>query len=298
MASLDDRVAVVTGGTSGIGFHTATALARLGASTTITGRDAARGRDAAERIRAAVPGALVRFEEHDASTLVGNRALAERLAGELPRVDVLVNNVGGLYGKRWTTSEGQEATLAMNVLGPATLTDALAPLLDASPSARVVNLASSAHAMWRRDPFEDLQSERSYVGMIAYARAKLLNILWTRALASRWADGPITVIAVNPGMAWTNMTEAMAPGIFPWWMRLAWPILRRAQQGASPESAARSSIVAAVGDGIPSATGLYLEKDGVPARPSTRAGDAALAERTWSWLVASGATRGASRRTT
>jgi retinol dehydrogenase 12 len=290
MKALDGMVAVVTGGTSGIGFHTATALARLGASTTITGRDEARGNQAAERIRTEVPGARVRFEAHDAATIAGNRALAGRLERQGGRIDILVNNVGGLYAKRWTTAEGHEATLAMNVLGPAALTHALAPQLWASPAARVVNLASSAHSMWRRDPFDDVQSERSYVGMIAYGRAKLLNILWSRELAARWAGRPVTVTAVNPGMAWTNMTAAMDPGMFPWWMRFAWPILRRSQQGASPEAAARSSIVAAVGDELPSKSGLYVEKDGSPAAPSARARSESLAAKTWTWLAEIGAT--------
>jgi NAD(P)-dependent dehydrogenase (short-subunit alcohol dehydrogenase family) len=289
MSKLAGRFALITGGTSGIGFETARALAQLGAATTITGRDERRGVDAVARIRADAPGAEVRFEVHEASTLAGNHALAKRLAGQLERLDLLVNNVGGLYAKRWTTGDGHEATLAMNVLGPAALTESLAPLLLRSAAPRVVNLASSAHKMWRRDPFDDLASERSYVGMLAYGRAKLLNLLWTRALAAHWAATPVIVTAVNPGMAWTSMTEAMDPTLFPLWMRIAWPLLRRAQRRAPAASAATSTLVAAVGEAMPRASGLYLEKDGTVSTPSARARSVELADRTWVWLSESGA---------
>lgn len=109
--------------------------------------------------------------------------LADKFQADETRLDVLVNKVGSLYADRWAAPDGYEATLAMNVVGPFALTLALLPMLRATPGARVVNLASSAHTKWQQDPFEDLQAKRSDLGMRIYARAKPLNILWNRQLA-------------------------------------------------------------------------------------------------------------------
>ncbi|MDQ4077853.1 MAG: SDR family NAD(P)-dependent oxidoreductase [Chloroflexota bacterium] len=98
--SLDGRTALVTGATSGIGFHTASALARMGAAVYITGRDARRGQEAERQLRASVGHGDVYFLRADASTVGGNQQLAHRLYEESDRLHTLVNNVGGLYNDR------------------------------------------------------------------------------------------------------------------------------------------------------------------------------------------------------
>jgi len=122
----------------------------------------------------------------------GNQELAERVFGQVDRLRSLVNNVGGSYNDRSLTDDGYEATLAMNFIGPFALTEALLPALVSSAPARVVNLASAAHAMWKGDPLEDAQSQEAYLGLRAYARTKLLNLLWTFALARRLGDRAVS----------------------------------------------------------------------------------------------------------
>jgi NAD(P)-dependent dehydrogenase (short-subunit alcohol dehydrogenase family) len=125
----------------------------------------------------------VEFIQADHSTVGGNELLAEQLREAVTALDVLVNNVGGLYATRWETADGYEATLAMDVVGPFALTRALLPLVEARAPARCVNVVSAAFQMWKQDPFEDVQSRERYVSGDVYAHAKLLKVLLSLALA-------------------------------------------------------------------------------------------------------------------
>ena len=278
---LSTKVALVTGATSGIGFYTASGLARLGAVVFITGRDEARGADAQARIRLLAGHDGVHFIRADAATVGGNQALAMRIAGFVGHLDILVNNVGGTYNDRQITGDGYEATLAMNFVGPFALTESLMPLLRSSAPARVVNLASAAIAMCKGDPFVDVQSEQRYLGGNAYARAKLLNVMWTFALARRVVDADIVVNALHPGLAWTSMTQATEPRAMTIWMRCVWPLIRWMQRRGSPENAARTPVFLAAAPEVATVTGTYFESDGRPAKVPQAALDPAMQDRAW-----------------
>ena len=279
--SLVGKTALVTGGTSGIGYHTAIALARLGAVVYITGRDASRGQDAAGRLRAAAGHDGVHFVRADHSTVGGNQELARRLLAEAGRLDILVNNVGGLYNDRRTTADGYEATVAMNFVGPFALTGSLLPALRRSVPARVVNVTSAAHEMWKDDPFTDVHSEAAYLGLHAYARSKLLNLMWTLALARRLENSEITVNATNPGMAWTSMTAGIERRAMTGFARMLWPLFRWIQRQGSPEKAASSSIFLASSPAVAGVTGTYIESDLRRKDPAPAARDRSNQEKAW-----------------
>jgi NAD(P)-dependent dehydrogenase (short-subunit alcohol dehydrogenase family) len=275
------RVALVTGATAGIGFHTAHALVSLGARVVVTGRDPARGQAAARQLAGQAGHDGVRFVAADHATVAGNQALAQHLVEELDRLDVLVNNVGSSpSGQRRQTPDGYEATLAVNFVGPAALTTGLLPLLRHSAPARVVTVVSSAHAMWKGDPFADLHAQQRYVGIEAYAHAKLLSLLWTLALARRLDGTGVVVNATNPGMAWTPGTQALTRQAVPAW-RWVWPLVRLLQRRASPEAAARSSVFLAAAEQAGGVTGQYFESKAQPKRPSPLALDVGNQERAW-----------------
>src|SRR5262245_40266402 len=255
----DCTPALVTGGTAGIGLHIASGLAAWGARVIVTGRDHGRGAVAAAQIRARSGRDQVSFIQVDHLTVGANQLLAEQLRNSLDRLDILVNNVGRVFPARQETADGYEATLALCFAGPVALTEALVPLLARSRHARVVNMNSSAYKMWHHDPFDDIQSQRSYVGIQAHAHAKLLNLIWTFALAERLKEHGVSVNATNPGGAWTPGTAQLTPDAIPAW-RLIWPVVRFFQRRGSPAKAARTPLWLAASGEAGAITGTYVEK--------------------------------------
>ena len=256
---LDGTIVLVTGGTDGIGLHTAAGLAALGARVIVTGRDHGRGAGAVAQIHARAGREQVSFIQVDHLTVGGNQLLAEQLRDSLDRLDILVNNVGRVFPARQQTADGYEATLALCFAGPAALTEAVLPLLTQGRGARVVNMSSSAYKMWHRDPFDDIQSERSYVGIQTHAHAKLLNLIWTFALAERLKEHRVSVNAANPGAAWTPGTAQLTPEAVPAW-KYIWPVVRFFQRRGSPAKAAHTPLWLAASGEAAAITGTYVEK--------------------------------------
>jgi retinol dehydrogenase 14 len=202
------KTVLVTGGSSGIGKATALGLATMGAHLAITGRDRERTDSAAREIRAA-GGGPVDILVADLSSQTEVRQLADEVLERLPRIDVLINNVGGYWKTRHVTADGLERTFALNHLAPFLLTHLLLDRLTHSSPARVVTVSSHAHAQGRID-FDDLQGERDYSGARAYNQSKLANVLFTYELARRLQATPlpdqavVTANVVHPGMVSTS----------------------------------------------------------------------------------------------
>lgn len=193
------RVAVVTGGTSGIGLEIARGLAALGAHTVVVGRGALRVAQVAEDLRLSTHNPQVEGVAVDDLALRSCwPTLTAELLRRLPAVHVLVNNAGALYMRREVTADGLERTFALNVLAPLALTAFLQQRLRASAPARVVNVASAAHEGNTLD-LTDIQSTRSFNGYWAYGRSKLELILLSRELALRFAGTGVTVNSLHPG---------------------------------------------------------------------------------------------------
>ena len=260
-----EHTVLITGATAGIGYHTARALAQRGAQVIITGRDAGRGEKAAATIQSECGHGPVRFLPADHSTVGGNQALADRVREAFASLDVLVNNVGGAYATRWETADGYEATLAMNVVGPFALTAELVPLLQANAPSRCINVVSAAYQMCKRDPFEDVQSSERYVSAEAYAQTKLLNMLFTFALAKRLAAERVTVNAVHPGLSWTQMTQSMSPDTMGLPKPL-WPVVRLLRRAGSPVRAGKRVALLACSPQVGSYTGECFTRAAGPKR--------------------------------
>lgn len=207
--TMKGKVCVVTGGTSGIGGAISRGLAAKGARVIMVARSAAKGRAAAEAVRRETGNDQVEFMEADLMSQKAVRALAARLMAELPRLDVLVNNVGGAFWERGETVDGVERTLALNLLTPFLLTEALVPLLKKSTPARVVNVATKPRPT-DTVQLDDLQSNGKYNGFAAYGRAKTGLIMVTYELARQLEGTGITVNCFHPGVATeTDFTKDM-----------------------------------------------------------------------------------------
>jgi NAD(P)-dependent dehydrogenase (short-subunit alcohol dehydrogenase family) len=136
----------------------------------------------------------------DLADLATVRACAHEIRSSWERLDVLVNNAGGMWSQRSTTAHGFEQTLGVNHLGHFYLTNLLLDRLIASTPARIVNVASVAHHLPVRGMrWNDLQTERRYTAMRAYSQSKLANVLFTQALARRLDPQQVTANAVHPG---------------------------------------------------------------------------------------------------
>ena len=165
--SMAGKIVLVTGGTSGIGRATATGLASMGAHVAITGRDLGRAEAVAVEIRGTTSNPRVDAFGADMSSQVEVRRLAAEVLDSYPRLDVLINNVGGFWATRHVTADGLEQTFAVNHLAAFLLTDLLLDRLKATAPSRVVTVSSGAQSMGTID-FEDLQAERIYSGQTAY----------------------------------------------------------------------------------------------------------------------------------
>lgn len=202
---MTQRVAVVTGASSGIGLETARALAAQGFRVFGIGRDA--GRCAAAQ---AELGSGVEMLRGDLSLLAEADRLANEIAGKVDRVDVLVNNAGGMAREQEMTPEGFEANYVANFLAPFVLTARLLPLLrlaaaDAPEgSVRIVNTASDGSEMIPGINLGDLQNLGNWSPGAAYCSGKLANVLHARGLASRIAGDGIVAHSVHPGTVGSN----------------------------------------------------------------------------------------------
>jgi retinol dehydrogenase 14 len=267
-----DRTVLITGASSGIGRSTALGLARLGAQVAITGRDRGRVEGAAREIRSAGDGRVDTFVAD-----MSSQAEVRRLAGEvlegLPRIDVLVNNVGGYWNTRHVTADGLERTFAINHLAPYLLTNLLLERLEEGTSSRVVTVASNAQALGRID-FDDLQGEAGYSGARAYNQSKLANVLFTYELAKRQGTGGVTANALHPGVVSTAF-GAEDPGHV---QRLLVPLMRPFMKG--PAAGAATSVHLASTPDLERKTGGYYASNR-SRRSSRRSYDEADAARLW-----------------
>jgi NAD(P)-dependent dehydrogenase (short-subunit alcohol dehydrogenase family) len=265
------RTVLVTGGTGGIGGATAAGLAGLGARVGIVGRDQQRAEAAAERLRRT--GGEVDVFTADVSSQREVRRLAEQVLAAYPRLDVLVNNVGGYWASRHVTEDGLERTFAVNHLAPFLLTNLLLDRLRASAPARVVTVSSGAQSMGRID-FDDLMGEHGYNGQRAYNQSKLANVMFTYELARRLEGTGVTANVLHPGVVRTAF-GAEDSGT---WMRLMLPVVRPFMK--SPEEGARTSIYLASAPEVDGVTGQYFA-NARPKRSSRASHDTAAAARLW-----------------
>ena len=264
---------VVTGGTGGIGLVTARRLVAMGAEVVIVGRDAERGLAATLSIREATGRDGADFLQADLSDLDAVRTVAGAISNRWDRIDILVNNAGGMFGKRQVSKQGLEMTFALNHLNYFLLTGLLLPKLLAAPEGpRIVNVSSEAHRRMKLD-FDDLQSEKSYKGLLAYGRSKLANLLFTHELARRLNPQRVTVNALHPGFVATNI--GVRYGLMP---AFAWWLVKFA--AISPEQGAATSIYLASSPDVADAHGLYFHKC-KPIKPSPAALDGDAALRLW-----------------
>lgn len=193
---LRDKIIVITGGSSGIGAAAARKLAKEGAKVVITGRS-----EETKRIAQALN---CDYFLVDFASFAAVRQFAGQLLEKYPRIDVLVNNVGGIISDRRLTEDSHEMTLQVNHLSGFLLTQLLQERLEAS-GALVINTSSMANTLGRIN-FKDLESEQGYNDMMAYGAAKQMNILHAMEISRRFRG--VKAASFHPGVVATGFARA------------------------------------------------------------------------------------------
>ena len=205
------RTAVITGANTGLGYETAAALAAKGAQVVLAVRNLDKGKDAADRIEAASPGAGVALQELDLTSLDSVRAAADQLKSTYDSIDLLINNAGVMFTPKSTTKDGFELQFGTNHLGHFALTGLLLDRVLAAPGSRVVTVSSVGHRFARGIRFDDLQWERDYSRLGAYGQSKLANLMFTYELQRRLQGTDTIAVAAHPGGSRTELTRNLPP---------------------------------------------------------------------------------------
>lgn len=275
-ADLAGKKIFVTGASSGIGLEASVVFARRGAEVVLAARDERRGKAALARVAEAASGAAAPAPSLllcDFSSLADVRRLAADYRAKHARLDVLVNNAGGVSDTRRTTADGFEQTFAVNHLAPFLLTHLLLDLLKASAPSRVVVTASVAHARGHIDLADLHYANGGYNIMKAYARSKLANVLFASELARRLAGTGVSAFSLHPGAVATNIWAGA-----PWFAKPALALAKLFM--LSPAQGGDVIVHVATEPGLESSSGAYFDKKRL-TRPARSGRDEALAKKLW-----------------
>ena len=189
------KTIVVTGASDGIGAAAAKLLHARGAEVIVVGRSLEKTTEVAKAVGTEPITA-------DFTDLASVRKAAKAILKACPKLDVLINNAGGLWPERIVTDDGHEQTFQVNYLAPFLLTNLLHERLAASQG-RVISTSSRANTVGMID-LDDLESTNAYKAFNVYGTTKLENILFIRELARRWGSESVTAASVHPGVVATQ----------------------------------------------------------------------------------------------
>jgi len=269
---MDGKVVLITGATSGIGKVTAKTIAGMGAKVVILGRDEGKGQQLLDEVSNTTARRDVEFILCDMASLDNVRKAALEFRSRYDRLDVLLDNAGGINGKRKVTAEGFEYTLGVNHLAHFVLTNLLLDKLKASAPSRIVVTSSSAHAMGHMD-FDDLMAERKYRYLKVYGQSKLANVLFTFELARRLQSTGVTANCFHPGAIRSNFVNGMGGAA-----SVMAPVVGVFMH--SPKKGAETQIYLASSPEVEGVTGKYFFKRMVK-QSSAESTDEDVAKRLW-----------------
>ncbi|XP_052740718.1 retinol dehydrogenase 14-like [Bicyclus anynana] len=273
-AHMVGKVVIVTGGNSGIGFETAKNLAERGARVIIACRSIPRGMKAAEEIIECTGNENVVHKYLDLSKFRSVREFCDSIYKTESRLDVLVNNAGagGLGNKK--TEDGNHLGMQVNYFGPFLLTNLLLPLLKSSAPSRIVNVSSFIHKYGEVD-FENLNMEKYWSDYLVYANSKLYINLMTLELGQRLEGSDVTVNALHPGVASTNIFRNVKNNLIRNIIEMSLNFIYQSVWEAS-----QTSIYLSVSPEVRGISGRYFS-DCRETKPSKVSQDPEIARRLW-----------------
>ncbi len=251
--TMNGKICLITGATSGVGAETAKGLANMGATVVMIARNAEKLAQVKEALIAETHNEHIDVIQADLSVQSEVHKAAQEFLARYEYLHVLINNAGGVFAKRTLTADGFEYTFALNHLAYFLLTNLLLDTLKKSAPARIVNVSSMAHASAGKFDFSDLTREKNYNAFAVYSQSKLANAMFTYELARRLEGTNVTANCLHPGFVNTgfgkNNNALYNAGLF-----LLQPIM------VSPQKGAETSIYLASSPEVAGITGKYFSK--------------------------------------
>ncbi len=227
----------ITGATGGIGKATAVALAKQNYRVVIHGRNKEKTTGVCDEIKKLSGNDKIDYIIGDLFLMSEVKKVAQTYIERYDRLDVLINNAGGIMSKdREETPEGVETTIAVNLLAPFLLTELLLDVLKKSDDGRIINVSSNSHQLNAKPDFDDLELKNNYNPLTAYGNAKLFLIWNSQHLAKKLIQdgyGNVTVNTLHPGAVATNFgVNSNLGSLLNFFGKLARPFFKTPEQGA------------------------------------------------------------------
>ena len=210
--TLSGKVALVTGGNSGLGYETVKALALKGANVYLACRDLTKGEKAKNSLLVDNPELNIEILKLDLASIKNITEAADQVKRANNKIDFLINNAGLMAMPYQETEDGFESQFGVNHLGHWILTSSLLPLLLASDRSRVVTVSSTARHMSREITKGDPNFKENYSAWGSYAHSKLANYYFAIGLHRIFASANVSQMSLlaHPGLSNTNLQVATA----------------------------------------------------------------------------------------
>ncbi len=272
-ARLDGRICVITGATSGVGYHAAKQLAQGGAHLILVSRNSEKASKVQEELKREYRTEVDTLQA-DFSRFDDVRKAAQTLLDHYPRIDLLINNAGVHTTRRTVTESGLETVFCVNHLAPFLFTRLLLARLMESAPARIIQVNSQGHRFGGLD-LNDLNWEkRRYKGLQGYGASKTAQLLTVWELADKLQGSGVTVNAMHPGEVRTNI--GMNNGLlYQWYQRyLLWWILK------DPSISGKAIYYLAAAPEMAGVSGRFFNLT-IDEKPAPHALDRSLGKRVW-----------------
>jgi NAD(P)-dependent dehydrogenase (short-subunit alcohol dehydrogenase family) len=250
---MHEKVCLITGATSGIGYVTALELAKMGATVVIGGRDMEKTANVAIKIRSESNNPNVDFLLADLSNFAETRQFASEFCKQYTKLDVLVNNAGAIFKEYDENPDRIEMTMALNFFSPYLLTGLLLEKMQAAEKARIINVSSMMHQM-ASNQYANFNIETNYKPLGAYALSKLALMHFTYSLAEKLKGTGISVNAMHPGWVKSNFGSDFYTGFYGVINTVFKPIQ------STPEHGASTIVYLASSPEVENTTGKYFIK--------------------------------------
>ena len=268
---------VITGGTSGLGLQAAFNLGSQFDNMYIIGKNEEKGQSALQDIKKLFPKINIQFMKTDLSLISEIKKLSAYFFNKKIKIDILINNAGGIFFKRTLTAEKIEKTFALNHLAYFALTNLFLKNNIFKKEAKIINVASGAHRGANLN-FTDIEMKQKYNGWLCYKKSKLCNILFTKKLSELVKLQNITVNCLHPGFVKTEFGKNNQ-GILSFLLKILMSF-----HAIKVSEGVKTIVYLAINDEAKKISGEYFYKSKV-TKPSQSAEDKELADKLWNYSL-------------